>query len=194
MAVATHPSSAGRGVLVVMNEQIHSGRDVAKVHSMRLDAFASPHGALGLVLEGQPRWYRAVVRPHTAASEFDIRQITGALPLVGVVAGHGNMRAEIFEAWVAAGARAIVHAGFGGGTVPDYLKALLPALQRRGVQVVRAARVGDGPVIRNANFDDDAAGSVVVDDQSPQRARLLAALSLARGDDAAAMQQAFWRY
>jgi len=87
-----------------------------------------------------------------------------------------------------------VHAGFGGGTVPDYLKALLPALRGRGVQVVRAARVGDGPVIRNANFDDDAAGSVVVDDQSPQRARLLAALSLARGDDAAAMQQAFWRY
>ena len=194
VAVAAHPGSVGRGVLVVMNEQIHSGRDVAKVHSMRLDAFASPHGALGLVLEGQPRWYRAVVRPHTAASEFDIRQITGALPLVGVVAGHGNMRAEIFEAWVAAGARAIVHAGFGGGTVPDYLKALLPALQRRGVQVVRAARVGDGPVIRNANFDDDAAGSVVVDDQSPQRARLLAALSLARGDDAAAMQQTFWRY
>ena len=193
VAVAAHPGSAGRGVLVVMNEEIHSGRDVAKVHSLRMDAFASPHGALGLVVEGAPRWYRRVERAHGPRSEFDIARLD-ALPLVGLVASHGNMRAEIYDSWAALGARAIVHAGFGGGTVPDYLKALLPALQRRGVQVVRAARVGDGPVIRNANFDDDAAGSVVVDDQSPQRARLLAALSLARGDDAAAMQQVFWRY
>ena len=115
VAVAAHASSAGRGVLVVMNEEIHSARDVAKVHSQRLDAFASPHGALGAVVQGAPRWYRAVTRPHTTASAFDITAID-ALPLVGVVMGHGHMRRELFDAWVAAGARAIVHAGFGGGT------------------------------------------------------------------------------
>lgn len=193
VAVAAHPSSAGRGVLVVMNEQIHSARDVAKVHAMRVDAFASPHGALGLVVEGAPRWYRGLTRPHTRASEFDIAAID-TLPLVGVVASHGNMRRELYDAWASAGARAIVHVGFGGGTVPAYMQALLPELRDRGVQVVRAARVGDGPVIRNANYDDDAAGSVVVDDQSPQRARLLAALALTRTQDAGEVQLVFWRY
>ncbi len=193
VAVAAHPSSTGRGVLVVMNEDVHSARDVAKVHSMRLDAFASPYGPLGLVVEGAPRWYRALTRAHTMASEFDIAAID-ALPLVGVVTSHGNMRREIFDAWVAAGARAIVHAGFGGGTVPEYLKPVFAELCARGVPMVRCSRIGAGPVIRNASFDDDACGSVVADDQNPPRARLLAALALNRTADVRALQRVFDRY
>ena len=193
VAVATHTSSQGRGVLVVMNEEIHSARDVAKVHAMRLDAFASPHGALGLVVEGVPRWYRHVARPHTTQSEFDITTLD-ALPFVGLVAGHGNMQAEIFDAWVAAGVRAIVYSGVGGGTVPSYLREHLVALRERSVWLVRATRTGAGPVIRNANADDDAHGWIVTDDQSPARARLLAALALTRQNDAASLQKAFLSY
>ena len=193
VAVAAHASSAGRGVLVVMNEQVHSARDVAKVHSQRLEAFASPHGALGAVVAGAPRWYRALTRPHTVDSEFDIAAID-TLPLVGLVMGHGNMRREPFEAWVTAGARAIVYAGFGGGTVPDHLQPLFAELCARGVPIVRCSRVGAGPVIRNANFDDDACGSVAADDQNPPRARLLAALALTRSGDVAALQRVFDRY
>ncbi len=193
VAVAAHPSSAGRGVLVVMNEEVHSARDVAKVHSLRLDAFASPHGPLGLMVAGVPRWYRALTRPHTTASEFDLAAID-ALPLVGVVTSHGNMRREVYDAWVAAGARAIVHAGFGGGTVPEHLKPVLAELCGRGVPVVRCSRVGAGPVIRNAGFDDEACGSIVADDQNPPRARLLAALALTRSADVRQMQRVFDRY
>lgn len=193
VAVAAHPSSGGRGVLVVMNEDIHSARDVAKVHALHVNAFASPHGALGLVLEGAPRWYRAVTRPHTTHSQFDAGALD-ALPLVGVVTSHGNQRPEPYQAWAAAGARAIVHAGFGGGTVPRALRPVFEGLRARGVHLVRASRVGAGPVIRNASFDDDALDSVVCDDQNPPRARLLAALALTRVSDAAALQQVFWTY
>jgi glutamin-(asparagin-)ase len=193
VAVAAHPSSAGRGALVVMEGQIHSARDAAKTHTLRLDAFASPHGPLGLVVEGVPRWYRAPTRPHTADSEFDIRRID-ALPLVGIVAGHGNMRREIYDAWAAAGARAIVHAGVGAGTVPTQIVPALRELCQRGVLIVRASRTGAGPVIRNAGFDDDACGSIAADDQPPPRARLLAALALTRWPDAQQAQRAFWRY
>lgn len=190
VAVAADRSSAGRGVLVVMNEQVHSGRDVVKTHSQRVDAFASPHGPLGLVVEGVPRWYRALERPHTAGSGFDIDRID-ALPLVGVVGSHGNMRREIYDAWLALGARAIVHAGFGGGTVPEYLKAPLAELRARGVLLVRASRTG-GPLARGA--DDDARGWVVADDQDAARARLLAALALTESTDPVAIQRLFWRY
>lgn len=193
VAVAAHESSGGRGVLLVMNEEIHSARDVSKVHAMRVDAFSSPHGSLGLVTEGAPRWYRAVTRPHTVQSEFDITKLSD-LPLVGVISGHGNMRPEIYEAWVKLGARAIVYAGLGGGTVPAYLEAELSALREHGVVLVRASRTGAGPVIRNANADDDAHGWIVTDDQNPPRARLLAALALTCHEDTADLQQVFWRY
>ena len=193
VALAAQPSSAGRGVLVLMNEQIHSARDVTKAHTQRLDAFASPHGALGAMVAGAPRWWRAPARPHTTASEFDIERID-ALPLVGLVAGHAGMRGEIFDAWVALGARAIVYAGVGAGTVPSYLQAQLAGLRAQGVWLVRASRCGAGPLIRNGNADDDAQGWIVCDDQNPPRARLLAALALARPTDAAALQAVFWRY
>lgn len=192
VAVAAQPASAGRGVLVVMDEQVHSARDVVKAHSQRVEAFASPHGPLGLVVEGVPRWYRALERPHTQASEFDIARLA-TLPLVGVVTSHGNMRREIYDAWVQLGARAIVHAGFGGGTVPEYLKAPLAELRERGVLLVRASRTG-GPLARGASVDDDALGWVVADEQGATRARLLAALALTRTSDPAAVQQVFWRY
>ncbi|MCL1960215.1 MAG: asparaginase, partial [Desulfovibrionaceae bacterium] len=193
VAVAAHPSSAGRGALVVMEGEIHSARDVAKTHTLRLGALASPYGPLGLLVEGAPRWYRALARPHTADSEFDINRID-ALPLAGIVAGHGNMRREVYDAWAAAGARAIVHAGVGGGTVPGYLAPALRELCQRGVLIVRASRTGAGPVIRNASFDDDACGSVTADDQSPPRARLLAALALTRWQDAGQVQAVLGRY
>lgn len=52
LQVAACPRAAGLGVLVVMNGEIHSARDVTKVHSARLDAFQSPEfGPLGQVDE-----------------------------------------------------------------------------------------------------------------------------------------------
>ncbi|MDR1969301.1 MAG: asparaginase [Burkholderiaceae bacterium] len=192
VAVAAHPSSAGRGALIVMNGQIYSGRDAAKTYAAGLDAFTSPHGALGLVADGAPRWYRALTRPHTIDSAFAIDRID-ALPLAGIVAGHGNMRPEPYRAWAAAGARAIVHAGFGNGTVPTPLVPVLRDLCQRGIRIVRASRAG-GLVIRNAHFDDDACGSVAAEDHTPQRARLLAALALTQTQDAGEMQAVFLRY
>ena len=81
-----------------------------------------------------------------------------------------------------------------GGTVPEYLKPVFAELCARGVPVVRCSRVGAGPVIRNANFDDDACGSIAADDQNPPRARLLAALALTRSPDVHELQRVFDRY
>jgi glutamin-(asparagin-)ase len=178
-------------VLVVMNEEIHSARDVAKVHSLRLDAFASQHGALGLVVEGAPRWYRRVERPHGPASGFDIARID-ALPLVGVVASHGNMRREIYDSWAALGARAIVHAGFGGGTVPDYLKAPLAELRaRRAAGALLAHGRGAGGARRQHRRRRAGLGG---GGRPEPAARALAALALTRGGDPDAVQQVFLRW
>ena len=114
-----------------MNEEIHSARDVAKVH-----AAAGPPLPRRTV-----RWawwrrratlVRALTRPHTTAAT-DIAARLDALPLVGVVTSHGNMRAEIHDACGPAWTRAIVHAGFGGGTVPEYLKSALAVGRQRAV-------------------------------------------------------------
>ncbi len=195
LAVAADPLAAGQGVLVLMDGLIHSARDVAKTHATALHAFASPWGPLGAVVGLQPRWYRAPCRPHTLASEFDIADLAhlAALPRVALLACHAGIDGSACAA-IAAGAQGLVVAGLGAGTLPARLVAPLAELAQRGVLVVRASRTGAGPLQRNAGGDDDRHGWLVVDDQSPAKARLLVALALTRSADRAAIQRLLLRY
>lgn len=193
VVVAASPAAAGKGVLVVMNDEIHTGRDIAKTNSFKLDAFASPHGPLGYVAESRPVFYRLPARAHTVDSAFNIDTIE-ALPAVGIVYAHAGMGREVYDALVASGARAIVHAGFGGGNVPGYLADALREIRAQGVFIVRATRTGSGIVIRNGAVDDDANDWIAVDDQNPQKARLLMALALTLTSDSREIQEMFWRY
>lgn len=191
--VAASPQSVGMGTLVVMNDEIHSARDVTKTNSIKVETFHSLYGPLGTVVEGQVRFYRAPIRPHTLQTEFDIDQIK-SLPQVDIVYAYGNMRRAPYDAFVASGARAIIHAGFGDGSIPDYLEDAIREVRAKGVFIVRATRTGSGSVVRNAEVDDDKNGYVVVDDQNPAKARILMSLALTRTTDIAEIQRILLKY
>jgi glutamin-(asparagin-)ase len=194
VATAASPTSAGKGVLVTMNDEILSGRDVAKTVNIRPDAFKSPWGDLGLVVEGQTYWFRAPVKRHTMNSEFDIDQID-SLPAVEIAYGYGNASATAPQALVAAGAKAIVHAGTGNGSVSGAVVPALRELRAKGVHIVRSSRVvGGGFVIRNAEQPDDQYDWVAAHDLNPQKARLLTALALTKTNDAKTIQRIFLEY
>lgn len=57
--VAVSKNSRGRGVLVVMNEEIHYARWVQKKHSLNLAAFVSNISAAGTIVEGKPIYFAA---------------------------------------------------------------------------------------------------------------------------------------
>lgn len=187
--VAASARAAGLGALVVMNGAIWSGRDVAKRDAAQVQALQSPYGPLGLVADDGPRFYRAPCRPHTLASEFDADALP-ALPAVAVAASYGGMSAAAWRALAAEGAQAIVHAGFGIGTVPQALQAQARRLRAQGVWLVRASRAGSGALPASAR----SPLWLCADDQTPAQARLLMALGLTRTQDAAALQALFERY
>jgi glutamin-(asparagin-)ase len=193
VVLAGSPSARGKGVLVAMNDDILSGRDAAKRVNIKTSAFASAWGPLGMVVEGQAYWFRAPVKRHTMASEFDIDTLQ-SLPEVDIVYGSGNMTPEIYDAAVKAGAKAIVNAGTGNGSVPNYLVDTLRRIRAGGVQIVRSSRVADGFVIRNSEQPDDKYDWVVAHDLNPQKAKILAALALTRGASSADLQRIFWEY
>ena len=72
--VAASPNSAGRGALVILNNEIQSARDVTKTDSYRVETFQSGHmGFLGYAdSDGAVTYYRRPERRHTAESEFDV--------------------------------------------------------------------------------------------------------------------------
>ncbi len=191
--VAGSPDARGKGVLVVMNDQIHTARDVTKTNSVKVETFQSPYGPLGVVVESKPYFYRLPARPHTLASQFDIDQIT-SLPKVSIFYAAVSMDPAILTATAPPGVRALIYAGTGDGSVADYMEAPLKAIRARGVVVVRATRTGSGMVLRNGEETDDANDWIVTADQNPQKARMLMSLALTQTADTQALQAILYRY
>lgn len=191
--VAASKDAAGKGVLVSMNDEIQSGRDVSKTINIKTEAFKSQWGPLGMVVEGRNYWFRAPVKRHTVDSEFNIDTIQ-SLPAVDIVYGYGNMNTTAIDAYGKAGVKALVHAGTGNGSVAAQAVASLQALRAQGVQVIRAARVPEGFVLRNAEQPDDKYDWVVAHDLRPQKARVLAMVALTRTQDSKELQRIFWEY
>lgn len=192
LAVAAHPSSRGLGTLVVANNEIHTARDVVKSNSFKLDAFRSPYGALGYVIEGAPRYYRRPARVHTLDTPWSIDKL-GTLPKVDMIYAYGALEADALDA-IAANARGLIYVGTGNGNVAGHLIKPLQDAAKRGVHVVRASRTGSGVVLHNGAQPDDEYGWLTVDDQVPQKARILLTLALTQADDTHALQAVFERY
>jgi glutamin-(asparagin-)ase len=193
VVLAADKESRGKGVLIAMNDDILSGRDAGKRINIKTNAFGSQWGALGMVVEGRSYWFRAPVKRHTMASEFDIDKID-SLPNVQIVYGSGEMGTALYEAAGKAGAKAIIHAGTGNGSVADYAVETLRKLRAQGVQIVRSARVPDGFVLRNSEQPDDKYDWVVANDLNPQKAKILAAVALTKTSDTKELQRIFWQY
>jgi glutamin-(asparagin-)ase len=191
VVVAGSKDASGKGVLVVMNDTIDSGRDVAKRLNIKTNAFSSQWGPLGMVVEGKNYWFRAPVKTHTVNSEFNIDNID-KLPDVNIVYGSGSMSPEVVKA--AGNAKAVIHAGTGNGSVANYMVDTLREIRSKGTLVIRSSRVGEGFVIRNGEQPDDKYDWVVAHDLNPQKAKILAAVALTKTTDTKELQRIFWSY
>jgi glutamin-(asparagin-)ase len=193
VSVAASKDAAGKGVLVTMNDELQSGRDVTKTINIKTEAFKSQWGPLGMVVEGNNYWFRAPVKRHTAQSEFNIDEFEALAP-VDIVYGYGNVPRAAVDAVGKTGIKALIHAGTGNGSVADRVVPALQEVRAKGVQVVRSSRVPEGFVLRNAEQPDDKYDWVVAHDLNPQKARILAAVALTKNVDSKELQRIFWQY
>ncbi|UCI32047.1 asparaginase [Mesorhizobium sp. B4-1-4] len=190
--VAASPDSNGRGVLVVLNDEIHAARDVSKRSTFRLHAFQSADfGMLGQVDGEMVRYYRRTERLHTVKSEFSIADIE-AMPRVDVAYSYAGSDGTAIRAFTAAGAKGIVLAGFGPGMgTPGEVTALKEAISK-GVVALQSSRVGSGGALDSARHR--SMGIFAADNLPPQKARILLGLALARTQDQAKLKRIFATY
>ena len=194
VAVAADVTARGRGVLVVLNDEVHAARDVQKTNSTSLQTFVSVNrGKLGEVYYGKVRYFSVRTDRHTTTSEFSLDGLE-ALPRVDIVYAHEGVDGTMVRAAVAAGAKGIVLAGVGdGNAAKDMIDALAEAA-RKGIVVVRSTRVGSGIVRRNIELDDDALGFAVALELNPQKARVLLRMALTKTGDIREIQRIFEQY
>lgn len=180
--LAGSKEAVGKGVLVTLNDQINAGREVTKTNTSTMDTFKTPElGFLGYIQGSKPYFYRQSTRKNTADTPFDIMNLD-KLPQVDIVYGYANMNPIALNAFVAAGAQGIIHAGVGDGSLNNTVVPSLTEARKKGVVIVRSSRVGQGIVARNGEADDDKLDFVVSDTLNPQKARILLMLALTKTD------------
>jgi L-asparaginase len=194
VGVAADPQAKGRGVLVVMNDQIHGAHSLTKTSTTAVQTFMSPlRGLVGVVAYGKNDWYNMPPWKHTSQSEFDVSNVT-KLPRVDVVFGDVDMSPDLIDASVNAGAKGIVIAGVGNGNMNKGSVDAAARAAKKGVVVVRSSRVATGLVDRNVEVKDDELGFVASDELNPQKSRILLSLALLKDTQPMQIQELFRTY
>jgi L-asparaginase len=194
VAVAANPGSAGRGVLVVLNDWIHGASSLTKTSTTAVQTFMSPlSGLIGTVAYGETEFFRGPIGRNTTKSEFSLDGVN-QLPRVDIIMAHENMDGALINAAVAAGAKGVVIAGVGNGNLTNAAVTALAAQAKKGIVCVRASRVTIGRVSRNVELDDDKLGLVASLDKNPQKSRVLLRLALLKSRSVADVQRIFNEY
>jgi L-asparaginase len=193
---ATSPEARGKGVLIVMNDEINGARDVTKTNTYRVETFRSPElGYLGYVDEDKVTFYRASTKRHTVKSEFDVRNIR-EFPKVDIIYSYIEPSVNMIQALHASGVKGIIFAGTGPGGLPnsqkEAVKTILSSPSEPKPVLVRSSRTGNGRVIGTKEYDD--LGFIPADTLNPQKSRILLMLALTRTNDLSEIRRMFSEY
>ncbi len=187
--VATYPASKGAGVVVVLNDEIHSVRNVRKRDSNRVHTFGSEWGPLGIVDSDEIVFRHEVTTRHTTSSETRLTTGVTELPQVPIVVDFTGNDGSALDARVEAGVPGVVVQAFGGGRASPGMRRAVADAAESGVRVVLASRVPEGRVL--AGGGSPSGGVVTAGDLSPHKARVLLMLALLEERTGAELQRLF---
>ena len=191
--IAAAPHAGGMGVLTVLNNEIHSARDVSKANTFRVETFRPNElGFLGYAdSDHKVVFYRAPVRKHTTETPFSVEG-RDDLPRVEIVYSYAGADGAIVDAVRQMRPDGLVVAGFGGGTFPPAFIAAAARAVEDGIPVVLASRSTAGRVVTTPRKDEQ--GFLVSDNLLPQKARILLMLALTVSTERDWLQQAFYEF
>lgn len=191
--VAASKSAHGKGVLVVLNDEIHAAREVTKTNTANVATFKSPDaGPLGIISNGETIFYRASLRRHTSNSEFSVDLAT-AFPLVKILYFHINEDTILLEAALNAGVEGIVYVGTGNGNLAGAVARPLRTAVSNGLTLIRATRVTGGLITTSVPKWDEL-GYIAADSLNPSKARILLMLALLQTKEPQEIRRIFAEY
>jgi L-asparaginase len=194
ITIAVNAKSKGRGVLVSFNEGIYDAREVMKLSTTKTNAFGSPNtGPVGQAYDGRVEYYSSSDREVNPKNPIVLTPET-KLPRVDIVYMYADAPSDQIDLLISKKVAGIVIAGVGNG---NFNKAYMDAVKRAvaaGIIVCRASRTPSGRVVLHDEINDEELGTIVSDDLTPQKARVLLMLALTRTKDKKQLQEIFFTY
>jgi L-asparaginase len=183
VTLAANKEAENRGVMIVLNDRIGSAFYTTKSNTTSVDTFrATEQGYLGMFIGTQPRFYYSAATPKGKPS-FNVEDVK-SFPKVSIIYMHEDQDTEQIEAALRAGAKGIVIAGSGDGSVPLGVKKRILELTQQGFPIVRSTRTGSGFATRKI----EGLGSGIL---NPQKSRILLMLALSQGADLPTIRKYF---
>ncbi|KAL4797452.1 Asparaginase/glutaminase [Aspergillus venezuelensis] len=185
VTVASEPQARERGAMVVMNDRIASAYYVTKTNANVMDTFkAVEMGYLGAIVSNEPYFFYPAVQP-TGKTAFDVTNVT-AIPRVDILYSYQDMSNDTLYDAVGNGAKGVVVAGSGAGSVNTVFgDAVEELVADRGFPVVQSTRTGNGQVPYSAE------GGISSGFLSPPKSRILLGLLLAQGKKVEEIREVF---
>lgn len=180
LRVATDDKATDKGVLVVMNDEIHAAKYVTKTHTTNVSTFQTPtHGPLGLIMKQEILYFKTA-EPRV---RFDLDRIQGLVPIIPVYAG---MTEELLDLLPVDQLDGLIIQAFGAGNVPKETSQKLNALIQEGLPIALVSRCFNGiaePVYayEGGGVCLQKAGVFFVKELNAQKARLKLLIAINAG-------------
>jgi len=179
--IAMSPQARDKGVLVSLNEDVHSARYVKKSHSVGVESFQSgKKGMVGTVDDGTVVFYHAPLNRVTIPA----KAVEPNVDLVRLVAGD---RGKFINHAVETKAAGVVVEAFGRGHMPGVVKVAVANARKAGLVVVIVSRVPGGRV--DPSLVEK--GVISGEDLDGLKARMLLAVALGATKDIPTIQRWF---
>ncbi|TKW67931.1 MAG: asparaginase [Streptococcus thermophilus] len=182
LRVASNDKAADKGVLVVMNDEIHAAKYVTKTHTTNVATFQTPtHGPLGIIMKHDILWFKTA-EPRV---RFDLKQITGTVPIIKAYAGMG-IGDGIISLLAPEKIDGVVIEALGAGNLPPLAAREIKSLMDKGVPVVLVSRCFNGiaePVYayEGGGVKLQEAGVMFIKELNAPKARLKLLIALSAG-------------
>ncbi|HFI0792152.1 TPA: asparaginase [Streptococcus suis] len=180
LRVAADEKSADKGILVVMNDEIHAAKYVTKTHTTNVSTFQTPtHGPLGLVTKRDILYFKTA-EPRV---RFDLSHISGTVP---IIKAYADMDSVLLDSLSHSAISGLVIEALGAGNLPP---TILPAIQKllnQNIPVVLVSRCFNGiaePVYayQGGGIQLEQDGILFVKELNAQKARLKLLIALNAG-------------
>ena len=180
LRVASDDRAADKGVLVVMNDEIHAAKYVTKTHTTNVSTFQTPtHGPLGLIMKQEILYFKTA-EPRV---RFDLNHIQGLVPIISAYAGMTDELIDMLDLEQLDG---LIIQAFGAGNIPKETAEKLESLLQKGIPVALVSRCFNGiaePVYayQGGGVQLQKSGVFFVKELNAQKARLKLLIALNAG-------------
>ncbi|MET3634740.1 L-asparaginase [Streptococcus porcorum] len=180
LRVASHEKSKDKGVLVVMNDEIHAAKYVTKTHTTNVSTFQTPtHGPLGIIMKNDILYFKTA-EPRV---RFELETISGTVPIIKAYAGMGDGIISLLSPDSVDG---IVIEALGAGNIPPQAALALEQLMTNNIPVVLVSRCFNGIAEPVYAYDGGGVqlakkGVMFVKELNAQKARIKLLIALNAG-------------